>query len=189
MKPISLLAIIILSLVMAPHSAALNYVVDEGDVLSIKVYENEDLNTIARISGKGSISLPLIGEVNVRNLTLQQIAKKIVTLLADGYIVAPQVTVDISEFRIKKVTLLGKVNSPGLYQLDKRTTFLELISKAQGLTSDAGNEAIIKRRASGNVKEIKITIDLKRLIEGGDTSQNILIKDGDNIFIPTTAFY
>jgi len=189
MKKITLFATIILSMVIAPYSEALNYVVDEGDVLSIKVYEHEDLNTIARVSGEESISLPLIGEVNVTNLTLHRIAKKIAGLLADGYIVAPQVTVVISQFRVKKVTLLGKVTNPGLYELHKKTTFLELISKAQGLTSDAGNKAIIKRRASGKEKEKKITINLKHLIQEGDTSQNILIKDGDNIFIPTTAFY
>jgi len=188
-KTITLLTILILNLITAPYAAAQNYVVDEGDVLTIKVYENEDLNTIARVSGEGRISLPLIGEVNVRHLTLHKIAKKIARLLADGYIVAPQVTVVISEFRIKKVTLLGKVNNPGLYELHKKTTFLELISKAQGLTGDAGNKAIIKRKVSGNAKENTITIDLKRLIEGGDTSQNILIEDGDNIFIPTIDFY
>ncbi|MDM8556738.1 SLBB domain-containing protein [Desulfococcaceae bacterium HSG7] len=189
MKKKFLLAIIILNMALASYSVASNYVVDEGDVLTIKVYEHEDLNTIVRVSGEGNISLPLIGEVNVINLTLHQIAQKITMLLADGYVVTPQVTVDINKFRIKKVTLLGKVNSPGLYELHKKTTFLELISKAQGLTGDAGNKAIIKRKAFGDEKEKTIIIDLKRLIESGDTSQNILIKNGDNIFIPTTAFY
>ncbi len=161
-----------------------DYRVGEGDVLKITVYEHNDLTTVARVSGKGTIMFPLIGEVRVEGLTTIEIAKRISELLADGYIVDPQVSVFIQEYRSKKATIMGEVERPGLYELRGETTFLELLSKAGGLTRDAGSKAIVKRK-NGEI----VSIDLKRLIEGGDTSLNITITEGDNIYIPKAGVF
>jgi polysaccharide export outer membrane protein len=127
----------------------------------------------------------------VQGLTLNQIAQKITTLLADGYIVNPQVNIFIHEFKSNKATVLGQVNRPGLYELQQYTTLLELISQAGGLSPKAGNKATIKRKRPADSKQEEeiITVDLNRLIEGGDTSQNLQIIGGDSIYIATTAVY
>jgi polysaccharide export outer membrane protein len=161
-----------------------DYRVGEGDVLKITVYEHNDLTTVARVSGKGTIMFPLIGEVKVEGLTTIEIAKRISELLADGYIVDPQVSVFIQEYRSKKATIMGEVERPGLYELRGETTFLELLSKAGGLTRDASSKAIVKRK-NGDI----VSIDLKRLIEDGDTSLNITITEGDNIYIPKAGVF
>lgn len=174
----------------APVPAAEEYIVGEGDVLRIMVYDHADLTTVARVSGQGAILFPLIGEVKIQGLTVAQVSEKIAALLADGYIVSPQVTIFIDEFRSQRVTVIGQVNKPGLYELKGYTTFLEVLSKAGDLAKDAGDKATVKRKSDlPDKKERVITIDLKRLIEKGDTSLDIPILDGDSIFVSKAGFF
>jgi polysaccharide export outer membrane protein len=191
MKRYLLIFIILLFLGIPAFSATQDYIVGEGDVLNITVYEHDDLTMTVRVSGEGAITVPLIGDVHVRGLTLNKISQKITVLLADGYIVNPQVNIFIHEFKSNKATILGQINRPGLYELRQHTTLLEIISQAGGLTKGAGNKSIIKRKgpSGADQEEEIITIDLKGLIEKGDTSQNIQIIGGDNIYIIATAVY
>jgi polysaccharide export outer membrane protein len=171
-------------------SFAQDYVVGEGDVLRIVVYDHDDLTTTARVSGDGVITFPLIGQVEVKGLTLSQIAEKITALLSDGYVINPQVNIFIQEFRSKKAFIMGEVQKPGIYVLPGQTTFMSLLSEAGGLTKDAGEKAIIKRKANPSDKgESVITIDLKRLIEKGDTSLDVSIKDGDSVYITKAGIF
>jgi len=121
-------------------SFAQEYVVGEGDVLEIKVYDNDDLNKTVRVSGNNTITVSLIGEVDVKNLTVKKVAKKITDLLAGGYLVEPNVSVFIKEYKSKKAHLLGEVGKPGVFELKRQTALLELISQAGGWTKDAGGK-------------------------------------------------
>lgn len=182
--------VIVLIFCIVYISFAQDYIVGEGDVLKITVYDHDDLTTTARISGDGAINFPLIGQVEVKGLTLSQISRKISELLADGYIVDPQVNIFIQEFRSKKAFIMGEVNKPGIHVLHGNTTFLELLSEAGGLTKDAGDKAIIKRKSNpSNKNENILTIDLKKLIEKGDTSQDTPIMDSDNIYITKAGVF
>ena len=165
-------------------SFARDYIVGEGDVLKITVYDHQDLTTTARVSGEGVITFPLIGSVEVKGLTLSEISSKISSFLADGFVINPQVNIFIQEFRSKKAFIMGEVNKPGLYVLPGHTTLLVLLSEAGGMTGNAGDKAIIKRKANGSEENEKgIIIDLKYLIERGDTSLDIPILDGDSVYI------
>jgi len=170
---------------------AQGYKVAEGDVIRIEVYDNADLNTIVRVSEKGTIVIPLLGKVNIKNHSTNQISEKISRLLADGYLVNPQVNVFINDYRGQQVQILGQVRNPGTFELQGSTTFLELISKAGGLTENASDQAIIKRTNGQHNKKQPtiITIDLKTLMEKGETAQNINIIDGDNISIGKVGQY
>jgi len=181
MKTRGILSLLIL---IAAVSSAQDYVVGEGDLLRVAVYDHADLTTVARIGGEGTILFPLIGQVRVSGMTVSQVSKKLAELLSDGYLISPQVTVFIEEYRSQKVMVMGQVNRPGLYELKGYTTFLEVLSKAGDLAKDAGDKAIIKRKGdSTETKEKIITVDLKRLIEMGDTSQDIPVLDGDSIYV------
>ena len=161
-----------------------DYVVGEGDLLRITVYDFPDLLTIVRIGGEGTILFPLIGQVKVAGLSVTAVSKKIENMLSEGYIISPHVSVFIEEYRSQRVTIMGQVNRPGLYELKGFTTFLELLSKAGDLARDAGDKAFIKRKSESPDKgERNITIDLKRLVEKGDTSQDVPVVDGDSIYI------
>jgi polysaccharide export outer membrane protein len=163
--------------------------VGDGDVLDINVYENDDISSTVRVSANDTIRVPLIGEIDVASLTVSQVASKIEALLADGYLVNPQVDVFVKEYRSKKVIILGQVNNPGLYELRGKTTFLEFISTAGGLTQDAGNSASIKRKTIDADETDNIVIDLNRLIKKGDTSLNIQVRDGDSVYISKADVY
>ena len=166
-----------------------NYIIGEGDVLSIYVYENEDLSKTVRVNADNSIRVPLLGEVNIKGLTVPKIASKLENLFADGYLINPQIDVFIKEFKSKTAVILGQIRSPGQYELPGKITFLEFVSKAGGLTPDAGNTATIKRKDSGTDTTKKITIDLDKLIKEGDASVNLPIQNGDSIYISKADVY
>ncbi|RJP84271.1 MAG: periplasmic polysaccharide biosynthesis/export protein [Desulfobacteraceae bacterium] len=163
---------------------AQDYILGEGDVLTISIYDQPDLQSTLRISGDGMITLPLIGQVAAAGLSVDQLGKKIESRLADGYIVDPHVNIFVEEFRSLKATILGGVNTPGLYELKGQTSLLELISKAGGLTKEASNQAIIQRNQENNKGKKAITVNLSELMEKGQSSQNLSIVNGDNIYIP-----
>lgn len=158
-----------------------DYIVGPGDVLSITVYGHDDLKTTVRITNNGYIVMPLIGQVKVGDMRTSAVADKLTALLADGYIVDPQVNIFLEEFRSKKAVVLGHVNKPGLVELRGQMTFLELLSQSGGMKEGAGKTATIKRTVDGKRKVI--VIDLKSLIEGGDLSKNIPILDGDAVYV------
>lgn len=163
------------------QAAAADYVLGPGDVVRITVYDNDDLLTRTRVGNEGNIIMPLLGQVKVEGLTVSEAAEHIATLLADGYIINPQVNIFVEEFRSKKAVVLGQVNRPGVLEMSGSITFLELISRAGGLAGDYGETATVKRKRSSS--NDLITINLKSLIEGGDVSQNISIMDGDTIYV------
>lgn len=175
-------------LIFATIGASEDYVVGEGDVLTITVYDNPDLETTARVTGDGAILFPLIGQVYVQGLTIGQISEKISKCLSDGYIVNPQITIFIKEFKSNKATVMGEIKQPGLYELSGRTSMLELISKAGGLTDNAGDKAVVKRTLP-NKEEKTITVDLKRLVQKGDATQDVQIMNGDSIFITKAGVF
>lgn len=85
---------------------------------------------------------------------------------------------------------MGEVQKPGLYVLPGQTTFMALLSEAGGLTKDAGDKAIVKRKANpSDNSESVITLNLKRLIEKGDTSLDVPIMDGDSVYITKAGVF
>ncbi len=169
-----------------------DYLVGEGDLLKIAVYEHPDLTVEARISGDGKINLPLIGEVGVGGLTVSGAEKAIRQRYADGFIISPQVSVFIVEYKSKKVTVLGEFIKPGLVELTKNSTLLEVISSAGGITDKAGETLHIQRKimkpGGGGDTDVTITVELKRLLEDGDVLMNMQVRDGDSIYVPRAAF-
>jgi polysaccharide export outer membrane protein len=167
-----------------------DYVVGEGDVLKVMVYDNPDLETIARVSGKGTILFPLVGEVAIKDMTVSEIVRIVARKLSDGYILDPQVSVFVEEFRSKRAIIMGEVKDPGLYELSGRTSIMELISKAGGLTLDAGDKATIKRKNPANSgQDDLISVNLKNLMEEQATSPNVAIRDGDSVFIARAGIF
>ena len=174
-------AVALLLIVFSSIAGADDYIIGSGDVLKITVYDHDDLLTVTRVSDNGVIILPLLGQINVNRLSIFQISKKIADLYSDGYIVNPQVSIFVQDFRSKKAVVLGQANNPGLIELSGPTTFLELLSKAGGLAPDYGETATIKRKVDG--KSTMVSVNIKSLTEGGDMSQNIPIREGDTVYI------
>jgi polysaccharide export outer membrane protein len=174
------------------------YTIGAGDVLLINVWGHEDLSREVVLSEKGTFSFPLIGGVDAAGLTVKELEAKFVHLLSAGYLINPYVTIRVKGYKSKTVYVLGEVRSPGTYSLDKETTLIEIISRAGGVSDDAG-WIIEVVRPSGRLpdkpitpdeadKEDIIRADLEGLL-GGRPEDNIGIEGGDTIFIPKAAYY
>ena len=153
------------------------------DLLEISIFGHQELNSRARVSEQGKITLPLIGEVEIEGLTKTEVEQKLSQLLGENYLQDPQVTIFILEYQSKMVSVIGAVTNPGRYELLGRETLLEIIAKAQGFTTDAGNDIIITRENNdGKKKSLKISIEDLTLKE--DARVDIPIQPNDVVYVP-----
>jgi polysaccharide biosynthesis/export protein len=187
-KNFTLAAILLALWVCTAGAQGPSYLVGEGDILRISVYDHPDLNTQARINSDGTIALPLIGQIQIGGLDVNQVAAAIAEGLADGYVVAPQVSVFIEEFHSKRAVIMGQVKNPGLYELPGATTLLELISKAGGLTDEADQTVTITRRAPEGTEQT-LQVNLQEALAPGEGVQTITVMDGDNILVNQAGLY
>jgi polysaccharide export outer membrane protein len=164
-----------------------DYVLGPGDLIQLTVFETKDLNTEVRVSSRGQVSLPLIGTVDVRNLTAAEAEEKIEQLLAAKYLQDPHVSIFIKEHVSRQITLVGSFKKPGTYDYVSKRNLLDVIAIAEGLTESAGTAAYITRFDDKSKKNINYFVDLDQLIKKGNMAQNIMVLGGDVIFIPETG--
>lgn len=166
------------------------YRIGGNDVLSVTIYEEEDLSRDAvTVATDGSITFPLIGRVQVGGKTPAQIEDVISRALSSqGYLVTPHVSVNVKEFRSRNVVALGTVRNPGRYSLQSQETLLDILSRAGGVDfSTGGSKATIMRTEVDNVgrkRNLAITLNIKRLFGGEDQFANLPLRNEDVIFIP-----
>lgn len=174
-----------------PATWAADYRIAYTDVLDISVYDHPEMTTTVRVDGQGNVVLPLLNQVQVQGKTISEASAHIAQLLADGYIVNPQVNIFVKNFRDQKASILGQVAKPGVYDLTTKTTLLELISQAGGLTPEAGDRATVKREGTKDAagKSEEKEIQLRKLIDQGDAAQNLQIMDGDKVFIDKAGMF
>lgn len=186
-----LLCVGLISLGFGSLAAAGESVVNNSDVLEISVFGHPEMAATVRVDEQGMVMLPLINRVKVQGLAVSAASAHIAKMLSDGYIVNPQVNVFVKNFREQKASILGQVVKPGVYDVNQKTTLLELISMAGGLTPEAGDRATLKHEGAKDAqgKNQEIAIELKRLVDQGDASQNVAIMDGDKIFIAKAGVF
>lgn len=158
-----------------------DYRIGPKDLLEITVFELPELNQTVRVSEDGSITLSLLGRVEVAGLTAQELEKRLAMLLDQQFTKGAHVTVFIREYQ--KVSVIGAVGKPGMYELVGPTTLLQVIAQAGGLTPMAMSELFVYR-TSNDGKQEKITIRLDELMISGNPSLNIEILPKDVITIP-----
>jgi polysaccharide export outer membrane protein len=126
-----------------PH----DYIIGNGDVLSIDVFDVKELSRDVRVSQTGTIGIPLVPvRLRVSGLTEIQAQQKIAEVLeANGLVSHPDVSVTIKERKSKPITVVGAVSHPLVYQADSQVTLLEVLAEAGGLSNDAGGEVIVTR--------------------------------------------
>ena len=138
---------------------------------------------VVRVSEEGLITLPLLGEVDVNNLTRSELERELTRRVGEKYVRDPQVTVFIQEYLSKRVSVLGAVEKPGPFELLGRQTVLSIISQAGGLTRDAGQEIIVIRQLpEGESTAIHIPID--DLFLKGEAKLNIALEPDDVVTVP-----
>ncbi|MGD9212589.1 MAG: SLBB domain-containing protein [Desulfobacteraceae bacterium] len=178
---------------IAKEADSKSYKVGPGDILHIEIWDHDDLNRDIEISQDGSFTFPFIGSIDASNLSVHEIEKLLTEKLSDGYIVAPQIVVNVAEYNYRKVFLFGEVQRPGTYPLRQNVLLMELISDAGGFTPDRGATCHIVRNKNSNQASTPIaleeaaardiiTIDLNRLTSG-HLQDNIELSPGDSIYI------
>jgi len=159
-----------------------DYKIGAKDLIEIKVFELPELNQTVRVAEDGSITLSLLGKIEVAGLTAQELELKLASLIGERYTKGEaHVTVFIREFQ--KVAVIGAVGRPGMYELVGPTTLLMVLAQAGGLTSQAMADLYIYRQGQ-NGAQTKIEIRLEDLIMKGNQELNILLQPKDVITIP-----
>jgi polysaccharide export outer membrane protein len=131
----------------AARSGPHDYVIGNGDMISIEVFDVKELSRDVRVSQTGTIGIPLVPvRLHVSGLTELQAEQKIAEVLeANGLVSHPEVSVTIKERKSKPITVVGAVGHPLVYQADSQVTLLEVLAEAGGLANDAGGEVIVTR--------------------------------------------
>lgn len=159
------------------------YKIGPDDLLQISVFEVPELNQKVRVAEDGSITLNLLGRIEIGGLTQESVVRKITELLQAKYVKNPQVTIFIEEYKSQQVAVIGAVETPGSYKVVGRKNLLQVLSDAGGLTDKAGNQLFVLREAPDG-GSTTITIDLDELVINGNQKFNIPIEPGDTITVP-----
>jgi len=184
----------LVALLLAGALVAQEYTIGPGDVLKITVWGHDDLSKDYPVAQDGRVPFPLIGSVQAVGLTTTELAKRIRDLLEKDYLVNPQVIIGVKDYLSKKVNVMGEAEKPGLYYLTGPTTLLELLSKAGGLAKTAGKDLVLVRTETADGKSHPAGSTILRLdirkIQGGDVKENVLLQNGDTMFVPkASAFF
>jgi protein involved in polysaccharide export with SLBB domain len=165
------------------------YRMQPKDTVTVKVFQEDDLNTTARIDRDGNIFFPLLGKAHISGETVQEATTTMETLLRK-YLINPQVYVEITTYTKEHFTILGQVNKPGIFDIpdEGSLTLLEALGMAGGYTKIA-NPSHIKIKRMENGKEVLYQVDGNKLLDKKYASQPVFqILPGDTIDISESLF-
>jgi polysaccharide biosynthesis/export protein len=161
------------------------YFIGPEDVLNITVWRNVDLSREVTVRPDGRISLPLIGDIIAVGRTPAQLSEDISSKLKE-YKENPQVSIVIKEVNSYAIYVLGEVAKPGKYPLRSKTTLLQGITIASGFTATAArNKIVVFRFAKDGAGQVKIKASYDDIVLRDGSNQNIELKPGDQIVVPS----
>jgi polysaccharide export outer membrane protein len=165
-----------------------DYIIGPEDVLDIAVWKSPDLSRTVQVRPDGRISLPLIGDVLAVSQTSAQLTEEIATRLK-AYMESPAVSIVVKEVNSYAIFVLGEVVKPGRYPLKSKTTLLQAVTLASGFTPVASRNKIVIFRFSNNEGEplMKIKASFDDIVLRDGTNQNIELKPGDTIVVPSES--
>ena len=157
------------------------------DQLDIAVYlaggaqKLEDVSKVYAVSADGVVSFPMIGTVQAMDRSAKDVEAEIRARLADGFIVNPNVTVQVKEYRSKKVSINGEVHKPGTLTWRPEMTINEAVSEANGFTAMAKPNAVVVTRSDGTTV-VKYTVPVERILN--NQYQQFYMRPGDSVYVP-----
>jgi polysaccharide biosynthesis/export protein len=187
MNRIQRLAAVILATVVllggwwSPGLVADEYVIGIDDLLQIQVWDNKELDQTVPVRPDGKISFPLVGEIAAAGLTVTQLQRTLTEQLEKS-IKQPNVSVIVKEIRSFRVYVMGRVLKPGVHPIKAGTPLLQALTLAGGVTDGADLGAAYVVRGSE-----RIPVDLRRLLQQADLSQNIPLRTDDTVVVPEVA--
>lgn len=188
----SLIATLLLLAILtcAIPAAAREYLLGVGDVLRISVWGHADLTTEVAVRPDGYLTFPLVGDLWAVDKTPRELGAELQELLSE-FVVKPQVTVIVTQFRSLHVQVLGEVRSSGYYQLKAGARLMDVLAMVGGPSSTADLSRVTITRYSldetGAERAEVMQIDANQFLEHGELSFNPLIESGDLIFVPASG--
>ncbi|PIU32429.1 MAG: polysaccharide export protein [Syntrophobacteraceae bacterium CG07_land_8_20_14_0_80_61_8] len=176
------------------------YIIGTGDVLSVIIFAGgtSQQSLDVTVASDGTVNFPFLGKVKAAGLSLVDFTQAVTAPLSRDYFVSPQVIVNIKDYKSKQVYVTGAIQKPGLYNLEKDPTVLAVIAMAGGVTKERGRYAHVIR---GSIDKLQgqdiaklvnegesVRVDLQRLLEQGDTLENIRLTPGDVVYFSPTNF-
>lgn len=159
------------------------YKINPGDIIEINVWKEEGLIQEVLVRPDGGISFPLVGDLNVQDLSLVEVERAITESLTK-YLADPVVTVSAKQLLGNKVYVIGQVNKPGEYIVNRYVDVMQVLSMAGGMTPFAGVNSIIILRRDKNGKQQAIEFEYGELEDGDELQQNIMMQAGDVVVVP-----
>lgn len=163
---------------------SLDYRLGPGDLLTVTVFEAEEMNSEVRVSSRGTVTLPMLGAVDVFKLTALEAETKIEALLREKYLQDPHISVYIKEHVSRQITIVGSLKTPGTFDYISKKRLLDVLALAGGLEEEAGEIVYITRENSETGESDNYVVDLDELVRKGKMEHNITILGGDIVFVP-----
>ena len=161
--------------------------IGSNDLLSLSVYGAPELTRTVRVSAEGSLRLPMLKQkIEAKGLMPSELEERIAAALSiEEILVDPVVTVTIAEYHSRPISVAGAVKLPLTFQALGQTTLLEALTRAQGLSSEAGTEIVVTRPqlVPGGVPRIE-RISIKGLIDLADPALNVMLEGGEEVRVP-----
>jgi len=169
------------------------YRINGGDMLHISVYGEQNLNQDVPVQPDGGIAFPLVGNLNVRGMTLKDLQGKIANQLRESQyfpnLTDNEVTVSMVKATGNSVSVVGQVKQPGTFAYDTQLDVMQALSLAGGLTPFASKSKIkILRRDPAGV-QTAILFDYSEVEDGQHLDKNILLKGGDVVVVPQASLF
>ncbi|MBD0313211.1 MAG: SLBB domain-containing protein, partial [Microcoleus sp. T3-bin5] len=170
------------------------YTLGSGDRIAVEIFGVPEFSREYQVLVDGTLNLPIIRSVSIQGLTLQE-AANVITRRYEPFINVPVVTVTLVVARPLNIGLAGEVTRPGSYKINptregggvKFPTLMEMLQLARGVTPAGDMRNVQIRRPRRGGPEQVITVNLQDFLETGNLRQDVTIRDGDTIFVPTAS--
>jgi len=163
-------------------AAESTYQIGPGDVLEISVWKDESLTRQLVVPPDGIMSFPLIGDLDVKYMTVTDVRKAITKKLSE-YVPDATVSVILLNLNSLQAYVIGKVHKPGQFAITMETSVMQILSMAGGINPFADENKILILRQINN-KTVKIPFNHDQVMKGENLQQNILIQRGDVVVVP-----
>ena len=161
------------------------YRLGEGDHINVQVWNRPELSGKHIVGPDGQITIPLIGPLKISAMTREEAAGDLKGRL-NRYYTYPIVSMGVDQYQANRVTVLGRVLSPGILQFDRPPVLLDVLARAGSLPV-LDKQATLTRCAIFRGREKIIWVDLKSLLNRGDMAYNIRLKPNDLVYIPDSS--
>ena len=167
-----------------------DYLLGPGDLLQVTVFESEELNCQVRVSSRGHVTLPLLGQVTLKGMSAREAEVHIENLYRERYLQDPHVSIFVKEHVSQRITLLGQFKNPGTYDYPTKMRLMDVMALGGGLSEQAGRTVQVRRPPNAEGEGgATFLVDLDKMIREGKSELNVEINGGDVIFVPEAGMF